>query len=288
MDSGGEDTPKRNRSNRDDSSLRQLTSRFVDLIAQAESGIVDLNSAAEKLHVQKRRIYDITNVLEGIGLITKNSKNNIQWKGTGIATVSNSESCEEIKLLQQEMIALEQHEKLLDQQIQSINSSWKELTESEDYQKKAFVTYDDIRNIPSLRDRTIIAIRAPSGTTLTVPDPDDGMTYPNRRFQIYLKSPSTAIKVYLLSNESQDGQQNGTTTSAQQVSTQHIPSQDESSIHDHDTSHSGENVVLDITKVGKAKTIQSNSAISLDAPVSDPDFLYSMDTHTEGITDLFQ
>jgi hypothetical protein len=33
--------------------------------------------------LQKRRIYDITNVLEGIGLIEKKSKNNIQWKGCG-------------------------------------------------------------------------------------------------------------------------------------------------------------------------------------------------------------
>ena len=33
---------------------------------------------------QKRRIYDITNVLEGIGLIEKQSKNNIQWKGFDI------------------------------------------------------------------------------------------------------------------------------------------------------------------------------------------------------------
>ncbi len=32
---------------------------------------------------QKRRIYGITNVLEGIGLIEKKSKNNIQWKGCG-------------------------------------------------------------------------------------------------------------------------------------------------------------------------------------------------------------
>jgi hypothetical protein len=30
--------------------------------------------------VQKRRIYDITNVLEGIGLIEKKLKNRIQWK----------------------------------------------------------------------------------------------------------------------------------------------------------------------------------------------------------------
>jgi hypothetical protein len=32
------------------------------------------------VQVQKRRIYDITNVLEGIGLIEKKLKNNIRWK----------------------------------------------------------------------------------------------------------------------------------------------------------------------------------------------------------------
>ena len=42
--------------------------------------VVDLNKAAEQLGVQKRRIYDITNVLEGIDLISKKSKNNIEWK----------------------------------------------------------------------------------------------------------------------------------------------------------------------------------------------------------------
>lgn len=31
---------------------------------------------------------------------------------------------------------------------------------------------------------TVIAIKAPSGTTLEVPDPDDGMEYPQRRYQV--------------------------------------------------------------------------------------------------------
>ena len=44
----------------------------------APEGVLDLNQAATALGVQKRRIYDITNVLEGIGLIEKRSKNNIQ------------------------------------------------------------------------------------------------------------------------------------------------------------------------------------------------------------------
>lgn len=39
------------------------------------------HQAADTLAVrQKRRIYDITNVLEGIDLIEKKSKNSIQWK----------------------------------------------------------------------------------------------------------------------------------------------------------------------------------------------------------------
>lgn len=43
---------------------------------------MDLNDAVKILDVQKRRIYDITNVLEGIGLIKKAKKNKIQWAGT--------------------------------------------------------------------------------------------------------------------------------------------------------------------------------------------------------------
>jgi transcription factor E2F3 len=41
---------------------------------------MDLNDAAKSLGVQKRRIYDITNVLEGISLIEKRSKNMIHWR----------------------------------------------------------------------------------------------------------------------------------------------------------------------------------------------------------------
>ena len=52
-----------------DSSLGLLTKKFVSLIQNAKDGTLDLNKTAEVLEVQKRRIYDITNVLEGIRLI---------------------------------------------------------------------------------------------------------------------------------------------------------------------------------------------------------------------------
>ncbi len=64
-----------------DSSLGLLTKKFLALVkhCEAKDGVLDLNEAAKILNVQKRRIYDITNVLEGIGLIEKKSKNRIHW-----------------------------------------------------------------------------------------------------------------------------------------------------------------------------------------------------------------
>uniref|UniRef100_A0A672H1X6 E2F/DP family winged-helix DNA-binding domain-containing protein n=1 Tax=Salarias fasciatus TaxID=181472 RepID=A0A672H1X6_SALFA len=67
-------------------SLGLLTKKFVRLLQEAEDGVLDLKVAADILALntkQKRRIYDILNVLEGIGLIQKKSKNLIQWRFPG-------------------------------------------------------------------------------------------------------------------------------------------------------------------------------------------------------------
>ncbi len=71
-----------NKQARLDNSLGELTRKFIALIQESTDRSVDLNKAADELKVQKRRIYDITNVLEGIGLIEKTVKNVIRWKGT--------------------------------------------------------------------------------------------------------------------------------------------------------------------------------------------------------------
>lgn len=53
------------------------------------------------MQVQKRRIYDITNVLEGIGLIEKKSKNNIQWRGNG--NTDSDDNMRELQSVQQDI-----------------------------------------------------------------------------------------------------------------------------------------------------------------------------------------
>lgn len=70
-----------NTNQRQQRSLSHLTEQFIKYLQSKPAGMVDLNQCAEDLKVtQKRRIYDITNVLEGIGLISKKNKNVIFWK----------------------------------------------------------------------------------------------------------------------------------------------------------------------------------------------------------------
>ena len=97
-----------------DSSLGLLTKRFLGLLQSAENGILDLNQASLTLAVQKRRIYDITNVLEGIGLLKKISKNNIQWRGSDAAGFTESQQD-----LNQDLTHLEMKENQLDELISS-------------------------------------------------------------------------------------------------------------------------------------------------------------------------
>jgi hypothetical protein len=61
------------------SSLGLLTKKFVHILRTSPGNTLDLNRAVHELGVQKRRIYDITNVLEGIGLLRKEGLNHVSW-----------------------------------------------------------------------------------------------------------------------------------------------------------------------------------------------------------------
>ncbi|XP_024522748.1 transcription factor E2FA [Selaginella moellendorffii] len=180
-----------------DSSLGLLTKKFIDLLKQAEDGVLDLNKAAETLKVQKRRIYDITNVLEGIGLIEKKLKNRIRWKGLGFTTPMDISP--DMTAFKSEVDELHVEERDLDESIREMREKLKMLSEDENNKQWLYVTEDDIKSLPCFRNETLIAIKAPHGTTLEVPDPDEAVEYPQRRYQILLRSTMGPIDVYLVS-----------------------------------------------------------------------------------------
>lgn len=49
------------------------------MVQASSNKVVDLNEVSQVLSVPKRRLYDVTNVLEGVKLARKTSKNHFQW-----------------------------------------------------------------------------------------------------------------------------------------------------------------------------------------------------------------
>ncbi|NXQ52153.1 E2F2 factor, partial [Anthoscopus minutus] len=177
-----------------DTSLGLLTKKFIHLLNESPDGVVDLNRAAEVLEVQKRRIYDITNVLEGIQLIRKKSKNHIQWMGTGI--FEDAAMVAKQQVLHGELAKLARTERMLDRLMQDSALQIQLLTDNETNQRSlAYVTYQDLRGISGFQEQTVIAVKAPPETQLEVPD------FSQENFQLHLKSTNGPIDVYLCPEE---------------------------------------------------------------------------------------
>lgn len=174
-------------------SLTKIAIKFVELIHQTEGGKLDLKEAVKLLATKKRRIYDITNVLEGIGLIEKISKSIVQWKGP---SGDNAKKNKEV-LLKCELRDLRDVEALLDQHLSWVQQSIKNIYD--DCSALSYVNQEDICNC--FTGHTLLAVKAPTGTQLDVPIPKavrDGPT----TYQIHLKSFNGPINVVLINKRS--------------------------------------------------------------------------------------
>ncbi|NP_001090608.1 E2F transcription factor 1 L homeolog isoform X1 [Xenopus laevis] len=173
-----------------DTSLHLTTKRFLELLSQSPDGVVDLNWAAQVLNVQKRRIYDITNVLEGINLIAKKSKNHIQWLGY----TSSVEFSSRYQSVSKECQNLEDQEKQLDELIHMCNTQLKLFKEDESHDY-GYVTCQDLRSIADPSERMLMVVRYPPETDMCISDPSEA-------YQMSLKSTQGPIDVFLCPDDS--------------------------------------------------------------------------------------
>ncbi|XP_035212684.1 transcription factor E2F7-like [Stegodyphus dumicola] len=73
------------RTNRKEKSLALICSKFLDMYplypSPEDKIVVSLDDVSTKLGVERRRLYDIVNVFESIGILTRNAKNQYLWFG---------------------------------------------------------------------------------------------------------------------------------------------------------------------------------------------------------------
>ncbi|CAB1422435.1 unnamed protein product [Pleuronectes platessa] len=232
---------------RHEKSLGLLTMKFVGLLQEAKDGVLDLKvvsdrgwrsepplarppppaapsalaapsappaaplGAADSLAVkQKRRIYDITNVLEGVGLIEKKNKNIIQWRGENTGS-QTQEMLEQVKVLKSQISELEAQEKELDQQKAWLEENIKHLNHvpiTSTYPLLHISVFVKVSSFELLfhvlgafSGDTLLAVVAPAGTQLEVPLPEMGQSG-QKRYQVNLRSHSAPIHVMLINKDS--------------------------------------------------------------------------------------
>lgn len=87
-----------------------------------------------------------------------------------------SEMRKEIGTLRNDIADLQKEEALLDEYNRLAADMLRDVQCKAENRDLTYITHDDIRRLPSFDGETLIAIRAPSGTSLEVPDPDEVRT----------------------------------------------------------------------------------------------------------------
>ncbi|RCN45291.1 transcription factor E2F/dimerization partner [Ancylostoma caninum] len=128
-------------------SLTTITRNFMELKDHC-GGVVDLRDAADILRVPKRRLYDVVNVLQGVGLMERVRRNTVSWEE------DPAEDDESLRDLRCECDALLKEEASLDAAIKKLAAAaWSAKSET-----TAYVHLRDIRAMEGLEGQTLIAV----------------------------------------------------------------------------------------------------------------------------------
>ncbi len=111
--------------------LGDLSRRFVEIISSA-NGPIDITDVAQRLNIRQRRIYDVTNVLEGCGYIVKEGKKMMTWTGP----TGRTEAPPAHRGLHDQMAALDREIAAARQDLETCSAGMEDA--------KLYVAYEDI------------------------------------------------------------------------------------------------------------------------------------------------
>uniref|UniRef100_A0A0K0FA68 EFL-1 (inferred by orthology to a C. elegans protein) n=1 Tax=Strongyloides venezuelensis TaxID=75913 RepID=A0A0K0FA68_STRVS len=166
-----------------------LTKKFVQYLQSSKNNVIDVDVALEQLQVKgKRKIYDITNILESVGLIERKAPNLIQWKGGLWPTKSGQKldvkptDKDEMIKLQEEIARLDKKEKELDEYLKYMKVSLKNVCEGAAKEDLFYMHAGDIMD--TFVNKAVIVIQPPKGTLFSTDEGKicmenkTGVTYP--------------------------------------------------------------------------------------------------------------
>ena len=160
-----------------ENSLGKLTKDFINYIKTEGRKSININDLVNKLGVKKRRIYDITNVLQGIEYLQKSGKNEIIWT----KTISNKSKSKKKSLIPKKnnnkqklnKEELEKEKKELDDDIEKFKAEFNSIAKKVEFEEYGYITLDDIKKLSINEKVDLVVIKATKGTIMNVIDKND-------------------------------------------------------------------------------------------------------------------
>ena len=164
-----------------ENSLGQLTQNFLQYIKNKGRVNININNLVKDLDVKKRRIYDITNVLQGIGYIEKKGKNEISWTkncknqnkdNSSVGNLNDNyiSNCSQLKI---EFEILKKEDKQNEQKLNEYRKEFDILSKKIDFPKYSYITFKDIKKLSKDEKLDFIIIKAAKGTVINVIDDEE-------------------------------------------------------------------------------------------------------------------
>ena len=158
-----EDLDNENEEGRQENSLCQLTKKVLQYIKNKKKTNININELVKDLGVKKRRIYDITNVLQGIGYIEKKGKNEIIWIKNQILNKKN------MKIKKNSIKIINQINEL-DNLLNNIKEELISISSKKDFNKYGYITFTDIKNLSKNEKLDFLIIKGNIGSKVEIID----------------------------------------------------------------------------------------------------------------------
>lgn len=142
--------------------LVNLTQDFITLLISANGQELDLTQIGTILNASKRRLYDVTNVLDGIGVIERTGKSKIRWVGN---------KCSGSEMSVEEMLQRRLEE--IDKMTLIVDGLLADLESSDDFRSFAWLSESDFAKITNGEDFSIFALKGSKDLTISVNDDDE-------------------------------------------------------------------------------------------------------------------
>lgn len=143
--------------------LDALTKSFIQILQSSNGYEITLDDACKRLNAQRRRLYDVVNVLIGVGLVEKVGKSRIKWIGDISSVTAPMTHNSLIKKNQDVTDMINEVEKCLN-----------DLINSQLYKNYSWISENDLLSIfPNEPGMYYYILNGPASTSLTVLEEKD-------------------------------------------------------------------------------------------------------------------